>query len=728
MAYRKLAISPGTYKDDTPLSAEGFFSDINQGRFIRDKFETRKGMEYATATPFEGICRGMHSWADSNAIPYAGMGTHSNVYALNDGSLYDITPIISRGQTSISFTTTNGSAVVTADWTAHGLVEGQGFALRNSTVASVGGVTINTPAASSSDASPQYLVASVVTANQITFTAAQTASSGAGPTAATVDYVVFLAPGLVDSLGVGGYGTGGYGSGTYGTSSATTLYCRTWSLDNWSQNLLANPRGGGIYEWAPKLSQTELVTNGDFSSGTGWTAGAGWSIAAGIATATAGAGSDLSTTITMATATWFVLEFDYTRTAGTLQPYIGSTALGSSLSSASGHVVQVFYTNASSTLKFTKDAAFAGTVDNVSVKQLINLNIVTGAPTQNICMLVTPEFICMALGTVERVSGNFNPLCIRTSDQFANTANTGIPLQTWTPSTSNQSIETYLAKGGRIVGAMNGPGGVYVWTDSAMYVGRYVPDPFIVYRFDLVGEGCGLLGPNAACVVGSVAYWMSNNGQFYRYDGGIPTPIESTVRRDVYDNLAMVQGDKVYASAINAYGEAQWLYPDSRDGVECSRYVKLNPFANSVPAWDVGTFARSAWIDKAQLEYPLSAGTDGYIWYQEKGDAINGGNFSWRARTGAYQLGDGQNLWQCSGLILDFEDMQGGMSLTVRTYLYPASSPTVLGPYSITAASTKLDFIAVGRQIDFEFSGNTAPCFNRFGSLRINVSDTGMEF
>lgn len=727
MAYTKIPSNPGVYKDDTSLAAEGFWIDSNYIRFVRDKWQTRAGYEKATSTPFLGICRGMHNWRDNAGISYAALGTHTNCYVFNDGSLYDISPVVGRGQLSVSFTTVLGSAVVTADWTAHGLVVGQSFAFPVSTVSAVGGVTIVNAAASATNASTQYIVLTAPTANRITFTAAQTATSSAGPSASTVNYLTFLAPGLVDSLGGAGFGTGAFGSGTYGGSSATTLYARTWSADNWSQNILMSPRGGALWEMSPLFTQAELVTNGDMSSGTGWTQGNGWTVGAGVATAVASMTSDLSTTVTMTQASWFVLEFDYTRSAGTLQPKIGSTTLGSALSAASGHVTLVFYTGVSP-LKFTKDAAFAGTVDNVSMKQLINLSIVTGAPTQNTCMLVTPEFICMVLGTTERISGNFNALCIRTSDQFGNPANTGVPLQTWTPTTSNQSIETYLSKGGRIVGAINTPYGVAVGTDTALYIGHYVNDPNIIYRFDLAGEGCGLLGPNAWCVVGGVLYWMSNAGQFFMYAGGVPQPIESTCRRDVYDNLAMVQQDKVYASPIAAYSEVQWLYPDARDGNECSRYIKLNPAGNSTPCWDPGIIDRTAWIDGGILDFPLSPSALGYLYYQEKGDSFDGTAMSWSLTQGAFDIGNGDTLFQISRLIPDFDDQQGNISVTVNTYLYPNAVPIANGPYGVTATGQTVDFINVGRQASIAWSGTAAPCFARQGAPRFDLKDTGMQF
>lgn len=46
-----------------------------------------------------------------------------------------------------------------------------------------------------------------------------------------------------------GYGRGGYGTGGYGGGPLTEYYPRTWSFATWGQNLMANPRGKGLYIW-----------------------------------------------------------------------------------------------------------------------------------------------------------------------------------------------------------------------------------------------------------------------------------------------------------------------------------------------------------------------------------------------------------------------------------------------------------------------------------------------
>lgn len=53
-------------------------------------------------------------------------------------------------------------------------------------------------------------------------------------------------------FGIGGYGRGGYGTGSAPTaSSGTPINASDWTLDNWGQNLIANPFNGPIYVWDP---------------------------------------------------------------------------------------------------------------------------------------------------------------------------------------------------------------------------------------------------------------------------------------------------------------------------------------------------------------------------------------------------------------------------------------------------------------------------------------------
>jgi hypothetical protein len=115
---------------------------------------------------------------------------------------------------------------------------------------------------------------------------------------------------------------------------------------------------------------TTVLTNGDFASGTGWTAGTGWSIAAGVATKTAGTASVLSQAVTLTIPGTYRLVYTMTRSAGTLTPRItGGTTVSATARSASGTYTEYVTTvTGNTTFEFSADASFAGTVDDVALQ------------------------------------------------------------------------------------------------------------------------------------------------------------------------------------------------------------------------------------------------------------------------------------------------------------------------------------------------------------------------
>ena len=116
---------------------------------------------------------------------------------------------------------------------------------------------------------------------------------------------------------------------------------------------------------------TELVSNNTFASDTVWTKGAGWTIGSGVATKTAGTASVLSQTISITSGKTYRVVYTITRTAGTITPrFTGGTTVTGTARSASGTYVDFFTAISNTAVDFSADATFAGTVDNVYVKQV----------------------------------------------------------------------------------------------------------------------------------------------------------------------------------------------------------------------------------------------------------------------------------------------------------------------------------------------------------------------
>ncbi|MBL8630694.1 MAG: hypothetical protein JNM81_13745 [Rhodospirillaceae bacterium] len=706
MPYTKMAFSPGVYKDDSPLDAEGFFIDSDKVRFVRGKAQTIGGWERASTSTITGLCRGLWTWGDAGRNPFAAFGTHLRLHAMDaDGTVFDITPVVARGQLANPFSTVNGSGVVTVSHTAHGLITDQKVQFSGASV--IGGLAVE----------GAFIVASVLDANSYTVIHATSATSTAGPGGGSaVDYAYSLAPGQVDGLGGLGFGTGAYGLGTYGSPAVGyTLYPRTWSMDNWGQNLIANPRGGGIYEWAPNTVDAELLTNGNFSTASGWSAGSGWSVAGGIATASVSS-SVIQQLFTASRGAWHVLRFDVANlSAGIMAPFWGSTPIGDVIT-APGTYKQVFFCGGGGTqlLKFV-GSGFTGSIDNVSLKVLTTAHKIDGAPDAVTSMFVTSERIMVACGAPD-ASGNFDPLRVAWSDQENN--------QVWTPDPANLAGSWVLSQGTRIVRGLAGRGENLVFTDTAVYAMRYVPDPNVVYRFDLVGTGCGLMGPNAVTQVAGVFYWLTPTGEFYMYDGSAPRPLQSTVRRYVANNLAWVQQDKVFAFALAAWGEVWWLYPDQTDGNECSRYVSYNTLENS---WAVGTFDRTAFIDAGVFQYPLALGADGRIWFHEKDATEDGAPRAWSLASAFFDIGDGDAHMNILGAYPDAEDLRGGYKVTVNTKHKNQSGEVQrsFGPFNVTQSTGKISIRAVGQHAQVRWSGFDAPSFFRMGAFRLDMKPNG---
>jgi hypothetical protein len=346
---------------------------------------------------------------------------------------------------------------------------------------------------------------------------------------------------------------------------------------------------------------------------------------------------------------------------------------------------------------------------------------VNGAPTQVTHMLVAPlngGFQAFALGTQEEVSGVFNPMCIRHSSIRDNTV--------WSTTASGSTSREYiLTGGGRIVaGRMAGPY-MLVWTDAALFVGTFVGALNQPWRFDRVGRNCGLIGPNAAVVVGQTAFWVSPDRQFYSYGiGGQAGPIECPIRTDFAEFLAASQGDKVVASSNAEFGEVRFDYPDSRDGFENSRYVALCLQGSDAGAWHRGILDRTAFVDAGPTLYPVGVTLAGEVYFHEKGRSADGASFAWFIRSAAANIDPDQRLLICE-MWPDFKDQVGPVNLTITAREHPQGDTVSVSPDPMAPGDQKADFLITGRYFEIEISGEALPTFCRIGQPVFEARSAG---
>jgi hypothetical protein len=348
---------------------------------------------------------------------------------------------------------------------------------------------------------------------------------------------------------------------------------------------------------------------------------------------------------------------------------------------------------------------------------------VANAPAEVSHMLVAPlngGYQVFALGCNEEASGSFNPLCIRHSSIRDNTQ--------WSTSASGSTAREYvLTGGGRIVaGRMAGPY-MLVWTDEALYLGAFVGALNEPWRFDRVGRNCGLIGPNAAVIVGQTAFWISPDRQFHRYAvGGEPEAFACPIRQAFADNLAASQGDKVVASSNAEFGEIRFDYPDSRDGYENSRYLALCVSGQDAGAWHRGLMARTAFVDAGPSAYPIGVTFDGLAYHHEKGRSADGAAFAWFIESADSQLDPERGLL-VRGVWPDFKDQIGPVTVAVTSRWEPQGPETTFAAPALAPGEAKADLLLSGRLFKVRYSGQSAPTGCRIGTPIFDAVPAGRQ-
>jgi hypothetical protein len=189
---------------------------------------------------YYGHVRGVKQWDSLDGQSWIAFGTEYKLYVINNGQLYDITPLRTTNTIINGFSITAGQLVVTVVDDNHGANVGD--FVNYSGFTPVGNVNLNA----------EFQVASVIDLNTYTilvqFPASNTITNGGGTATAAYDWP----SGLTDDGALTGFGVGQYSAGPYGTPRTNSTfggYARIWSLDNWGEDLLASPNGEALFWW-----------------------------------------------------------------------------------------------------------------------------------------------------------------------------------------------------------------------------------------------------------------------------------------------------------------------------------------------------------------------------------------------------------------------------------------------------------------------------------------------
>jgi hypothetical protein len=251
----KLDMQPGIYSDETDSGAMGTWKDCDLIRFKNGLPQTMGGWVQQTLTgatlPIFGVPRSNHDWVALDGTKYLAVGTEKRLYIIeSDLGVTNITPIRETGSLTNPFSTDttgaydpNGSdaSFFNVLDTTHGVAVGD-IVEFDSFTSPVGGIAVN----------GSFECISVTDTNNYICQGANAATSTVSGGGGVGNYTYEITVGTGQSGVSVGYGTGKYGQETYGSprqQSTLVKELRTWSLDNWGEDLIASPRGGEIYNW-----------------------------------------------------------------------------------------------------------------------------------------------------------------------------------------------------------------------------------------------------------------------------------------------------------------------------------------------------------------------------------------------------------------------------------------------------------------------------------------------
>jgi hypothetical protein len=328
--------------------------------------------------------------------------------------------------------------------------------------------------------------------------------------------------------------------------------------------------------------------------------------------------------------------------------------------------------------------------------------IVTAAPSVNQILRVATESRHVILYGTHDIGGLFDPLLIRWSYQE--------DYEDWLPTDTNTAGDFRLnSSGSEIVSVVKVRDQHLILTDSDAFTQAYI-GPNDVFGFSRAGEKCGAMGQNAATEHGGVAYWMSNNNKFCRFDGRVQD-LPCDVLRFVFDNIDLRYNNKVFAGTNSQYNELIWLYTskDSPDG-ENDRYVIFNLLENS---WNIGTLARTAWKDRTTYDDIIASGAEGEgLFYHEIGIAADTSVLRAHVESAYFDEGDGDAILFVNKFVADMRDTQNNQTPTnVRVYLktrkYPGNEIITKGPYLVNGFTGKTSTRLRGRQVAVRIESDT---------------------
>jgi len=377
---------------------------------------------------------------------------------------------------------------------------------------------------------------------------------------------------------------------------------------------------------------------------------------------------------------------------------------------------------------FDISAATLGTTRATPLTSLSGANLAPTIALQTLVSDIDRHVICFGADPISGSSrtGAVDPMFIAWSDQ-ENAAQ-------WEPLSTNTAGSFRLSAGSQIIGAIRARQETLVWTDTSLYSMTFVGQPF-TFGVNLVNEGVGLIGPNAAVNTPKGIFWMDKKG-FYTYNGTVQD-IPCTVQDYVFSNLNEGQAFQVFGFLNKEFDEVGWFYCAAGE-TTISKYVVFN-YEDSV--WSIGELNRTSWVDEGIFDAPIGSYTTsdvGYLYDHETGNDADGSPMdNVYIESSDFALGNGEEFQAINKIIPDIKFTgSGGSGQTVNVVLkqrnYPGESLSTDSTNTCTATTTKIDTRLRARQAALRIESDDDGSLGvrsgvgfRVGAMRMDVRPNG---
>ena len=679
MPFRDLRLAPGVNTQASPLANQFQLVASNLVRYYLGLLQKLGGWMQITAQTFIGTARGLLGWSDIVGNAYLAIGTEQRLQVATAGVISDITPVYKTDNPAVSFTTQSGSSSVVI--TDAGNTPSVGDWINLTTHVSVGGIVLF-----------GYLQISAISAPQFTVTAPAPATANVTNGGAVALYTTTnTQPTVKVTLANHGLVTGSI----YTPGLSVTV--------------------GGITVVAGNPYSVTLVDANDFDI----------TVSGSATSSTSASENSGNAQIEYLLPTGNILN---TSVGGYGAGQYGAGQYGGANASSAvvalrqwslDHFGQILIASPTNGLIYTwtPPTPAPATV------------IASDAPLFSTAVFVMPQIqIIVSLGA--ETGGTQQPLLARWSDQG------NIGTGSWTASATNQAGSFFLSSGNKLVGGLAVGLGAMVWDDLGVWVVTYLGFP-LVFGWNKIASGCGLISQRAAGTNGSIVMWLSTYQFFQAQIGGGVTPVECPVWDFYWNNVDRSQVGEIHCAVNSAYNEMAWHFPLLTTSPFYSPttqygYVKFN-YAEQGNVWDFGVssqYQRTAWTPSGPLGSPIGADLNGLLQQHEVGYDANGQAMMWSWQAGYSQLGEGEDMVFSDMLIPDWAGVIGTPQFVpnILTQEYSNQTPTQVVVQSISTPSTqRVTYAARGRQMSIGFSASPGDVgsFWRLGLLRARWSDDG---